>query len=777
MPYLGQPVKRVEDARHLRGAAAFVDDLAIPGAVHVAILRSPHAHARIESVDGSAARAAPGVIAVLTGDDTRTIRDLPPPHPLPPDARVPYQPVLARERVRFAGEPVAAVVADTASRARDALDLIRVQYEPLPSVTDIEAALAPNAPRLHDEAPDNVCYRMSQSKDEWYRGGPRGENLESVFRRAAKLIRVDFRVNRMAPVPLEPRGLVASFDRSRGELTLWAATQMAFSLRTDLVQVLGLPEHRVRVITPDVGGGFGGKIPLMREEVLVAWLAISLGVPVKWISTRMEDLVSTNHGRGLVYHAEAAADGEGHLLGLRIRILHTPGAYVQNHGLLLPIRAASYAAGPYRVPAVATEIVSVFTNTSTTGPLRATGRPENAMMTERVMDEIAAALGLDPVEVRRRNLIAADAFPYQSPTGVIYDSGDYAGTLGRALELAGYAELRREQARARARGELMGVGLAIFVEMSGTMRWQSATVRVERSGVVTVLTGSSPHGQGHETVWAQVAADRLGVGLEEVRVLYGDTASAPHGTGTAGAGGAPLAAPAVAVAADRVREKMLRIVAHRLESTVADLVLDGGRIGVIGSPEASLSVAEVARIAYAGRELPEGMEPGLEATLRFMPPRPPFGFGAYLAVVRIDRETGAPVLDRLVVVDDCGNVLNPLILEGQLHGALAQGIGQALCEEVVYDAAGQPLAGSLMDYAVVRADDMPELVLGRTVTPTPLNLLGAKGGSESGNIGAPAAILNAVMDALRPLGVREIVLPHTPPRVWQSLRAGAEARP
>jgi carbon-monoxide dehydrogenase large subunit len=393
------------------------------------------------------------------------------------------------------------------------------------------------------------------------------------------------------------------------------------------------------------------------------------------------------------------------------------------------------------------------------------------MMTERVMDEIAAALDLDPVEVRRRNLIAADAFPYQSPTGVIYDSGDYLGTTSRAVELADYAELRREQARARARGELMGIGVALFVEMSGTMRWQSATVRVEQSGVVTVLTGSSPHGQGHETVWAQVAADRLGVRMEEVRVLYGDTAVAPHGTGTAGAGGAPLAAPAVAVAADRVREKMLRIVAHRLESRVDDLEVKDARIGVVGSPDASLGIAEVARIAYVGRELPEGMEPGLEATLRFMPPRPPFGFGAYVAVVRIDRDTGAVALDRLVVVDDCGTVLNPLILEGQLLGALAQGIGQALLEEVVYDEAGQPLAGSLMDYAILRADELPELVLDRTVTPTPLNVLGAKGGSESGNIGAPAAILNAIMDALRPLGVREISLPHTSRRVWQSLRA------
>jgi carbon-monoxide dehydrogenase large subunit len=354
---------------------------------------------------------------------------------------------------------------------------------------------------------------------------------------------------------------------------------------------------------------------------------------------------------------------------------------------------------------------------------------------------------------------------------VTYDSGDYLGTMNRALELTRYAELCREQARARARGALMGIGVALFVEMSGTLRWQSATVRVERSGVVTVLTGSSPHGQGHETVWAQVAADRLGVSMEDIRVLYGDTAVAPHGTGTAGAGGAPLAAPAVAVAADRVREKMLRIAAHRLESRVDDLEVKDGRIGVVGSPGSSLTVAQVARIAYAGRELPEGMEPGLEETFRFMPPRPPFGFGAYFAVVRIDRDTGAVTVDRLVAVDDCGTVLNPLILEGQLHGALAQGIGQALSEEVVYDEHGQPLAGSLMEYAILRADELPELLLDRTETPTPLNILGSKGGSESGNIGAPASILNAVMDALRPAGVRSIPpLPHTSPRVWEALR-------
>ncbi len=771
MPYVGQPIKRVEDLRLLKGEGAYVDDLRLPGVAHVAILRSPHAHARILSIDCAAARRAPGVLAVVTGDDTRALPDLPVPEPLPANARIPRHPVLALDTVRFVGEPVAAVVAEDPSRARDALDLVDVRYDPLASVTNIEAALAHDAPRVHTEFADNVCFSVSQSKDEWYRGGSRGDDAEDVFRRAAKVVRVEFRVNRMAPVPMEPRGLIASFDRSRGELTLWAATQKAFGLRADLAELLGLAEHRVRVITPDVGGGFGGKIPLMREDALVAWLAMSLGVPVKWISTRMEDLVSTNQGRGLVYHAEAAADGEGHLVGLRVRILHTPGAYVQYSGLLLPLRAASYAAGPYRVRAVSTEIVSVFTNTSTTGPLRATGRPENAMMTERVMDEIAAALDLDPVEVRRRNLIPADAFPYQSPTGVTYDSGDYQRTMDRAVELADYTELRREQARARARGELVGIGMALFVEMSGTMRWQSATVRVERSGVVTVLTGSSPHGQGHETVWAQIAADRLGVPMTDVRVLYGDTSVAPHGTGTAGASGAPLAAPAVAVAADRVREKMVRIVAHRLESRIDDLEVKDGRIGVVGAPGSSLAIAQVARIAYGGRELPPGMEPGLEESFSFMPPRPPFGFGAYLALVRIDRETGAVVLERLVVVDDCGTVLNPLILEGQLYGALAQGIGQALMEEVVYDDAGQPLSGSLMDYAILRADELPELVLDRTVTPTPLNLLGAKGGSESGNIGAPAAIFNAVMDAVRPLGVRSVPLPHTAPRVWHALRS------
>jgi carbon-monoxide dehydrogenase large subunit len=670
------------------------------------------------------------------------------------------------------GEPVVAVVADDPYRAHDALALVDVRYDPLPSVTDIEAALAPGAPRIHGELDDNVCFRMSQSRDEWYRGDSRDADLESAFRQATKVIRVDFRVNRVAPVAMEPRGLIASFDRSRGELTVWASTQMAFFLRAQLAEVLGLSEPMTRIITPDVGGGFGGKVSLMREEVLVAWLAVSLAVPVKWVSTRMEDLVSTNHGRGLVYHVEAAADGEGHLLGLRVRILHTPGAYVQNHGLLMPIRAASYVAGPYRVRAVSTEIVSVFTNTSTTGPFRGTARPENAMMTERVMDEIAGALGIDPVEVRRRNLIPADALPYQSPTGVVYDSGDYLGTLNRAVELVNYAELRREQARARARGQLMGIGTAIFVEMSGTMRWQSATVRVERSGAVTVLTGSSPHGQGHETVWGQIAADRLGVHLEDIRVVHGDTAMVPPGTGTAGASGAPLAAPAVAVAADRVREKMLRIVAHRLESRIDDLVVKDGRIGVVGAPGASLPIAEVARIAYAGRELPAGMEPGLEETFRFMPPRPPFGFGAYFSVVRIDGDTGSVAVDRLIAVDDCGNVLNPLILEGQLHGSLAQGIGQALSEEVVYDDAGQPLAGSLMDYALLRADDLPELVLGRTETPTPLNVLGSKGGSESGNIGAPASIWNAVVDALGSLDARGVSLPLTPARVWRALRAG-----
>jgi aerobic carbon-monoxide dehydrogenase large subunit len=759
--HVGAPVRRVEDRPLLTGASRFVDDLVVPGTVHLAILRSPHAHARLLSLQTAAALAAHGVLAVVTAADLAGLAP-PPLATRPPAARTPSMPVLARDRVRYVGEPVAAVVATGPELARDALDQLAATYEPLPAVL----GPAPDASAVHPDYPDNVCYRWSETVGD----------VDAAFTRAAHIVRLRIQNNRVAPVALEPRGLLASYDAARDELVVWSAVQMPFLLRADLASVLDLPEPQIRVIAPDVGGGFGGKTPLYPEDVLVPWLALRLRRPVKWIASRTEDLLTTNHGRGLLHEVEAAADAEGHWTGLRVRIVHSVGAYPHSFGLLPPIRSAQFSAGPYRLSAVETTVVAHFSTTSTTGPYRGTGRPEATMMAERVMDALADRLGLDPVEVRRRNLLGPAELPHRAPSGVTYDSGDYPRALDRVLELSAYPKLRAEQAASRARRdrELLGIGVVTSVGMTGTSGWESATVRVERSGRVTVMTGSSPHGQGHRTVWAQVAADALGVRLEDVRVLHGDTAAVPAGVGTFGSRGAPVAAPAVAVAAERVREKAQTLAAHLLECDPRDVQAHAGRLEVAGAPERCVTLADVAGLAYGARPLPAKLEHGLEATARFRPAHEPFAYGAFVAVVRIDRETGQIRLERLVAVDDCGRVLNPLLLHGQMHGALVQGIGQALLERVDYDELGQPLAASMIDYAIPRARTLPWFELDGLVTPTPLTPLGAKGGSEAGCIGAPAAIVCAVLDALKPLGVSDISLPLTPMAVWQALQ-GARA--
>ncbi|MBI4491172.1 MAG: xanthine dehydrogenase family protein molybdopterin-binding subunit [Chloroflexi bacterium] len=759
--YIGQPIKRVEDHRFLTGRGKYVDDLRVLELAHVAILRSLHAHARIRAIDARPALQVPGVLAVFTGEDTRGLGNFPVVN-LEHDPLVPFQPVLADDRVRFVGELVAAVVALSPAVARDALDRIEVEYEPLPAVVDLEAALDPDAPLVHEDVPGNVCMRHSQ----------RAGAVDAAFARAAHVVRVRIQTNRVAHVAMEPRGVIADYDQGRGELTVWSATQAPFRVRTALSEVLGIPENRIRVIAPDVGGGFGGKSVAKSEEALLGFIALHLRRPVKWISTRSEDLVSTHHGRGILHLAEAAADEDGRVLALRVRLVHTPGAYVAATGLLPAIRSSQFSTGPYRIPAIERETLCVLTNTNLMGPNRGTGRPESIAMIERVIEEVALATELDPLEVRRRNLIRPDEFPYCTPTGTVYDSGDYQHTLARMLELADYEGLRRQQEQARARGELVGLGLCTSVGMTATQKWQSATVQVERSGDATVFTGSSPHGQGHETVWAQVAADYLGMRMEDIRVVHGDTAATPPGTGTMGTNGAPLSAPAVALASRQVQEKMLRIAAHAFECQPEDLAIEAGRVQVRGVPERSISVKQIAQLAYAGRGLPPGMEPGLDATVRFMHETEPFAFGAFLVATRVDRETGEVRVEKIVGVDDCGVVLNPLILDGQSDGGVAFGLGQVLYEQIVYDEAGQPLTTSFLDYAIPRADAMPaELVLDRTVTPSPLNPLGTKGGAEGANIALPAAVYNSVLDALRPLGVRTLPMPLTPQNVWRAMQA------
>ncbi len=757
---IGAPVKRVEDPRFITGAARYVADIRLPGTLYVAFLRSPYASARIRRLDPAPARSLAGVVAVITGEDVVGLGEMPV-NRVVEGMRVPPHPLLARDRVRTVGEPVAAVVAETPALARDALDLIEVEYEPGPAVVDPEAALRPEAPLVHPEFGTNVAYTF----------GREGGDVDAAFARADRVVRLRIAHSRVAAVTMEPRGALAAWDPATGELTVWVSTQSVYNVRSALSAVLGEPDHRIRVIAPDVGGGFGSKGCAYREEVLTAYLARTLGRPVRWVATRSEDLLSTMQAREEIDYVEAAVAADGRVLGLKVESIYNLGAFLQLSTAMPPLRTPVYCVGAYDIRNVRTRVTAVFTNTVPTGPYRGAGRPEAAFVAERLMDEVARELGLDPAEVRRRNFIRPDQFPYRTATGVVYDSGDYGRALDRALELVDYAGLRAEQARARARGELMGVGLATYVELSA-QGWESGAVRVEPSGRVTVLTGSVPHGQGHETAWAQIVADRLGVPIERVRVRSGDTGIVPVGIGTFGSRSAALAGSALVVAAEKVRQKAVQIAAQLLEAAPDDLVYEGGRIFVRGAPGRAVTLEQVARAAYSRAPGP-GIEPGLEATAYFQAPQESYSFGAYVAVVRVDPETGVVRLEKLVAVDDCGRVINPLLVEGQVHGGLAQGIGQALLERVAYDPDGQLLTGTLLDYALPRADDLPAFIVDKTETPTPNNPLGVKGVGEAGTIGAPPAIVNAVVDALAPLGVRHIDMPLTPERV---LRAIASSR-
>ena len=755
---IGAPIKRVEDPRFITGAARYVADIRLPGTLYVAFLRSPYASGRIRRLDISRARSLPGVVAVLTGEDVAGLGEMPV-NLVVAGMRVPPHPLLVRDRVRAVGEPVAAVVAETPALARDALELIGVDYEPGPAVVDPEEALKPDAPLVHPEFGTNVAYTF----------GREGGDVEGAFARADRVVRLKIAHSRIAAVAMEPRGALAAYDPAAGELTVWVSTQSVYNVRNALAAVLGIPDHRVRVIAPDVGGGFGSKGCAYREEVLTAHLARILGRPVRWVATRSEDFLSTMQAREEVDYIEAAVTADGRVLGLKVESIYNLGAFLQLSTAMPPLRTPVYCVGAYDIPNVRSRVTAVFTNTVPTGPYRGAGRPEAAFVAERLMDAVAAELGLDPAEVRRRNFIRPEQFPYRTATGVVYDSGNYGAALDRALEVAGYSELRREQARARERGELLGIGLATYVELSA-QGWESGAIRVEPSGRVTVLTGAVPHGQGHETAFAQLVADQLGVPIENVRVRYGDTAAVPVGIGTFGSRSAALAGSALVVAAERVKQKALQVAAHLLEAAPEDLVYEGGRVFVRGAPGRAVTLEQVARAAYSRSPAP-GIEPGLEATAYFHAPQESYSFGAYVAVVKVDPETGVVRLEKMVAVDDCGQVINPLLVEGQIHGGLAQGIGQALLERVAYDEGGQLLTGSLMDYALPRADDLPAFTVDKTETPTPNNPLGVKGVGEAGTIGAPPAVVNAVVDALAPLGIRHLDMPLTPENVRRAIEA------
>ncbi len=745
---VGRPIRRVEDPRLLSGRGAYVEDFQPAGALHLAFVRSPYPAARVVSIDVAAAKEVRGVIAVLTAADIANVGDIPT-MPLPFAKRPPH-PALARGQVMTVGQPVVCVAAESQSVARDAADLVEVEYESLPSIASAEAALEPDAPRVHPELENNVCYRLQRE----------GGDVERAFAEADTVVRLRVDNPRVAPVPMEPRGIVVVPDN--GKLTAWVSTQSPHGARADLSSAIGIDQDQLRVVAPDVGGGFGAKSGASPEYLLACSLALQHGRPVKWVATRSEDMQITTQGRDMVVHVELAAQRDGTLTGLKVRNVANMGANLYSVSAIPPTFILNMASGCYRIPNVRVESLAVFTNTPSTGPYRGAGRPEAVMAIERGIDAVARELGMDPIELRRKNFIPPDQFPYRNALGTEYDSGDYDKALGRALELAEYPALVRERDAARSRGELMGIGISSFVEPSGSPGGETGLVRVEPSGQITLVTGSSSHGQGHETSFAQVLADELRVPFEQIRVVHGDTAEISSGVGTFASRSLMLGGTAAVEAGRQVVDKALSLAAHMLEVTTEDVEHVDGGFAVAGAPTRRVTWQELASASG-----------GLEAATRYEPERESWPFGTHLAVVRIDRDTGLVKVERIVAVDDCGNVVNPLIVEGQVQGGIAQAYGQAMCEQVVFDRDGQMLTGSLGDYAFARGGDMPPMLVGHTTTPTPYNPLGAKGVGEAGTNGCPPAIANAVLDALSPLGITDLDMPFTSAKIWEAIQRAA----
>jgi carbon-monoxide dehydrogenase large subunit len=775
---IGQALKRREDPRLLTGSATYTDDVRLPGMLQAAFVRSPHAHARIRAVDAAAAREVPGVVAVLTHADLAPYWKA----PLPcawaayPMLKNPAHWPLAKDTARHVGEAVALVIAEGRPAAEDAVERVRVSYEPLPAVVDLDAAVAPGSPRVHAELPDNVSFTFDHRTD----------GVEAAFARADRIVRHRLRQQRLVPNAMEPRAVVADYRRADGQLTVWSSTQIPHLLKIFAAGLLGLPEPRVRVIAPEVGGGFGSKLQVYPEEMAVMAAAMRLGRPVRWTMDRREEFLATHHGREGVMDVAAAFTAAGEMIGLRVDWLADMGAYNMLNGPYVPILGFLVLPGPYRNRELEAHIRGVFTNKVPTDAYRGAGRPEATYLLERTMDLAAAELGLDPAEVRRRNLLRREEIPFTTATGMTYDAGDYHATLDQALTAVNYHGLRREQAeRRRAGGRLLGIGLSTYVEACGLAParatagshygahlYESALVRVQQSGAVTVITGSSPHGQGHETTLAQIVADRMGIPVDEVEVLHGDTQLSPIGLGTYGSRSLVVGGMAVVQACARVQDKMRRIAAHRLECRPEDVAFGEGRLYVQGAPARGVAFAEVAATANLGSHagMPPGLEPGLEAAAYFSPENFSFPSGTHAAVVEVDPDTGRVEILRYLAVDDVGVVINPLVAEGQVHGGVVQAIAQALFEDLPYDAAGQPLGASLMEYAVPTSMDVPAIESRFFVTPAPSNALGVKGIGETGTIAGTPAVVNAVVDALAHLGVRHIDMPLTPPRVWRAIR-------
>ena len=786
MPHrIGSRVPRSEDPGLLTGTASFVDDLAEPRLLHAAVLRSQYGHAELRSVDTAAAEAQDGVVAVLTGEDLEAAGvpgtipvqfslldsdDPDIPTRATKDLAVPPRPIIAREKVRYTGEPVAVVLAEDRYDAHAARDLVEVDYDRLDAITHPREGLEEGAVAIHQDEPDNLAFDWSIGDE---------ARVDEIFEDAPHVVEMRRDHQRLAPNPIEPRGALAVFEAGAERLDVRMGTQAPHLARGMLAHALGLPEGRIRVSAPAVGGGFGLKSKWFPGEALAAWASMETGRPVKWIATRTESFTSDIHGRGFDTRAEMALDDDGTILGMRVSSLKDMGAYVSRAGPV--VGTSSYVrllAGQYTVPAIHCRVKGVFTNTSPTDAYRGSGRPESIFVVERLVHEAARALDLDPVELRRRNLIPDDAFPYKTPVTAVYDSGQYELALDRALECLDYEAVRERRAAARDDGRYLGVGFCCFVEHAGSgppsgggpAMSESARIELSPSGAVSADAGTADVGQGHATTYAQIIADRLGVDVGDVEVDQADTDLLPHGTGSFGSRSTVMGGNAIAACADKIVDQGRRLVAHQFEVAEDDVVFEEGAFQVRGVPERRLGLAEVAARAYEGTDLPPDFEPGLEATTFYASEGYTYPFGAHAALVEVHPATGEVDLLEYVAVDDCGVQVNPMIVEGQVVGGTVQGIGAALFEGARYDDTGTLLNGSLQDYTLPRGPAVPDIETDHTETPSPLNRLGVKGTGESGTIGAPAALVNAVLDALEPLGVEHVPMPMTPETVWRAIQ-------
>jgi aerobic carbon-monoxide dehydrogenase large subunit len=772
---LGRARLRKEDARLITGQTNWTDNIQLPGMLHMAFLRSPYAHARITRVDVSPARSQPGVIAAFSGADFGEEQgSLPCAWPVTPDIVVPPHPPMAVDEVRYVGEAVAVVVARDRYEAADALAAIEVEYEPLPPVLDIRKALNEDSPKVHEQGNKSFVWTFA------------GGDADAAFRDAPVVLERTYRQQRLIPSAMEPRAVVAA--STGDEVTLWSATQIPHVLRVMLALVTGIPEQNIRVIAPDVGGGFGSKLQVTAEEVLAVLVTRKLGRPVKWTESRSEGNMTVHHGRDQWQRIKIAADSDGRIRGLDVDLLADMGAYLMLVTPGVPLLGAFMYNSIYKMDAYAFKCTGVFTTKMPTDAYRGAGRPEATFAIERIMDELAAELGIEPLELRARNWIAHEEFPYTTISGLTYDSGNYEAATAKARELFRYDELRQEQAERKAKNDpvRLGIGISTFTEMCGLAPsrvlgslaygaggWESASIRMLPTGKVEVVTGSSAHGQGHETAWSQIVADQLGVPFEDIRVLHGDTQVAPKGMDTYGSRSLAVGGLALVAACDKVVEKAKVIAAAMIEASADDMEWMPGRFSVRGDPEKSVTIAEIALATFAAHNLPDGVEPSLDSDATYDPDNFSFPHGTHLCAAEVDTETGMVTIRSYVAVDDVGKVVNPLIVEGQVHGGIAQGIAQALYEEAVYDEDGNLVTTTLADYLVPSAADLPSYVTSRTESPSD-NRLGVKGVGEAGTIASTPAVVNAIVDALRPLGVNDVPMPCSPEHVWRAIQTARE---